>query len=109
MPLVGPRLQDIVDDAGARLSKFRGIVAGLNCDFLERIHARLALRRSGDPGGNLLAIEPDQCIPKAVDADGSGRIVRARNELRGVQWITNAVASSRAVANPQYGKFIHLS
>ena len=48
MELVAPGLHGEVVDAAACLAVFRGVIAGLNRDLLNGVHARLRLRR--DPG-----------------------------------------------------------
>ena len=73
MELVGAGFHRDVEHAAAHLTILGGIIAGLNRDFLNRIHAGLILRgnRRGTGIGCLLALDPERLrvVGGAVNAD----------------------------------------
>ena len=109
--LVGPRFHDDIEQAAAGLPKFRGIIAGLDGHFLNRVRTGLAhldgevVGRSHVIGG----IQPFDAVRRGIggravyDHVEIREITHARQKHHGVIWIADADAPGIGRADAQHG------
>ena len=111
MELIGARPHRHIEDTSTHLAIFSSKVAGLNCDFLNRIHTGLALSWNAGRSriGCVLTLHsPGLRVGRsAVEADDAiGYPARAGNHLHDGVWIPNAGASGQVASDPKYRKLI---
>src|SRR5207247_7298504 len=100
-----------IEASSTSLAIFSSKVAGLNCDFLNRIHTGLALSWNAGRSriGCVLTLHsPGLRVGRsAVEADDAiGYPARAGNHLHDGVWIPNAGASGQVASDPKYRKLI---